>query len=418
MFWFRYRKNFFRRLLIVFVGSSMILPVFGQVDFCLDCVVDDEVSTRSDHIPQNVLSVDDDVYLTGYVQSLLDMHYHDFRVMVVILEKKAHLFNLPPDERLAGDVISFVEDLPFIETVICESRGFGQDSLTDGAHSSHNARACSKKFKKVKFPFCCVKKGIWFPQNTLLFAPLVADPHQVTNGACLRLNDDVVGDCVGATFFGGDFVFLRILNVWKWLGDMDLGLQAGIFSVFDLNHPEGCLVNSDFFVSVLVTYAVDKWSWRARLWHLSSHLGDEFLVTNPTFPRLNPSDEGIDFFVSYHMNRCLRLYSGIGYIFSRDISFPEQPFYFEIGTEVRPFGLRDREKNIYAQPIFGIHLRFWEEQDFSLDQTYILGMEWGRFMDTGRKVRAFFEYHEGFSKEGQFVRDRSSYYGFKMTYGF
>ena len=65
-----------------------------------------------------------------------------------------------------------------------------------------------------------------------------------------------------------------------------------------------------------------------------------------------------------------------------------------------------------------MHFRFWEEQDFSIDQTYILGMEWSKFQDIGRKVRAVIEYHQGFSYEGQFVRKECDYYGFRLSYGF
>ncbi|WP_032739943.1 DUF1207 domain-containing protein, partial [Chlamydia psittaci] len=84
-------------------------------------------------------------------------------------------------------------------------------------------------------------------------------------------------------------------------------------------------VNSDFFVAGLLGFAVDKWSFRLRLWHLSSHLGDEFLLTHPDFPRFNLSDEGIDVFASLHYNPQIRLYGGVGYIISRDLTFPERP---------------------------------------------------------------------------------------------
>ncbi|MEG2027308.1 MAG: DUF1207 domain-containing protein [Victivallaceae bacterium] len=414
--------------LSVLIGVSRLtdLEATGDfIDFCFECIKEEDDFVRVDHIPDRVSCNEDDTYLTGYVQSLLDMHYCDFRTIVVVLEKKAYLFNLPKDTRSSLDVVNFVRELPFISEVICEISSYENFIKTQpdfvktrpDLKSPESMCTCQQSFKP-SFPFCCCKKGIWFPQNTVLFAPLVADPHQVTNGACLRFDDEAIGNHVGATFFGGDFIFLRVMNVGHWKGDMDFGIQAGIFSVFDLDHPEGCLVNSDFFVSFLSSYAINKWSWRFRLWHLSSHLGDEFIVANPGFPRLNPSDEGVDAFVSYRINRCLRLYGGLGYIFSRDRTFPEQPFYFELGSELRPFGLRDKEKNLYAQPIFAMHLRFWEEQNFVSDQTYILGMEWGRFMDVGRMIRAFFEYHHGFSKEGQFIRDRSSYYGFKVTYGF
>ena len=74
------------------------------------------------------------------------------------------------------------------------------------------------------------------------------------------------------------------------------------------------------------------WSFRFRLWHLSCHLGDEFLLCNPDFDRRNLSDEGVDLFVSYQFGMPLRVYVGLGYIYDRDDEFPEEPLYVEWGT--------------------------------------------------------------------------------------
>ncbi len=65
-----------------------------------------------------------------------------------------------------------------------------------------------------------------------------------------------------------------------------------------------------------------------------------------------------------------------------------------------------------------MHFRSWEEHDFDVDQTYALGVEWSNIKGTTRKVRIFVEYHDGFSKEGQFVRERSNYVEIRTTYGF
>ena len=77
------------------------------------------------------------------------------------------------------------------------------------------------------------------------------------NAASLRVDDDVIGKHVGAVSFGGEYILLRLKDVWCWHGDLDLGVQAGIFSVFDLDNPEACLVNTDFYVAALFEYAFD-----------------------------------------------------------------------------------------------------------------------------------------------------------------
>ncbi len=398
---------------LVFIGyfSSCVTAGAQEAGRCPDCESFKKAVHRSDQLPENIQESENGCYLTGYVQALVDMHFLDSCTQVVVENNVAYLFSLPVDTVLSNAIIEFIKDLPFIASVEICTR-----SYQECCKSYREDRPILPKQKALGTEIVCGKEGVWLPQNTILFAPLIADPRQVTNSAGIRFNEKVVGNRVGSAIFGGDFILLRLFDVSRFHGDVDIGIQGGVFSVFDLDHPDSCMVNSDFFVAGLLGFAVDKWSFRLRLWHLSSHLGDEFLLTHPDFPRFNLSDEGIDVFASLHYNPQIRVYGGVGYIISRDLTFPERPLYIEAGAELRPFGLR--EGNLHAQPIFAMHFRFWEEQHFGIDQTYILGMEWSKFRDVGRKIRAFVEYHQGFSKEGQFVREPCNYYGFRLTYGF
>lgn len=378
--------------------------------------------TRADNIPQTHVANMCDEYLTGYVQALVDMHYYEFQVRTIVHEGTVYVFNLPNNELIASSIVCFIYDIPCINCVerigccpdefICALKACDEEAANAIAESDAYQSMCC-----MPAPGCQIR-GIWFPQNTVLFLPLIADPRQPMNAASLRFNDNVVGKHVGAVSFGGDFIFLRLKDILYWCGDMDLGIQAGIFTVFDLDHPQACLVNTDFFVAALVTYAFDRWSFRFRLWHLSSHLGDEFLLANPGFDRRNLSDEGVDFFASYQYGQPVRLYGGVGYIFSRDKEFPEHPLYFEGGTEIRVFGGRDCFNKLYVQPFLAMNFRTWEEHHFDIDQTYALGVEWSKIQGVGQKFRLWFEYHNGYSREGQFVRERADYFAIKVNYGY
>lgn len=378
--------------------------------------------TRADNIPQTHVADMCDEYLTGYIQALVDMHYYEYEVRVIAHGGVVFVFNLPRNELMANSILCFIYDVPCVmcvervnccpEDFICALGQYDAVAAQEIAVSDAYVGMCCKPQP------CCQIRGIWFPVNTVLFQPLIADPRQVMNAASLRFNDSVIGKHVGAVSFGDDFIFLRLKDVLWLHGDMDLGIEAGIFSVFDLDHPEACLVNTDFFVAALVTYAIDRWSCRFRLWHLSSHLGDEFLLSNPGFDRRNLSDEGVDFFVSYQLGQAIRVYAGIGDIFDRDKEFPEHPLYAEWGAEIRAFGGRDSFNRLYVQPFLAMHFRAWQEHDFDLDQNYAFGVEWSKIQGVGRKFRIFFEYHNGFCKEGQFVRERCSYLALKINYGF
>lgn len=413
MSWNLFLHSIFRAC---FLGVLWFGCAIGSESDCTDCKNKKKTVMRTNQFPEDVCDIgaEKGCYHTGYVQALLDMHFLDSGCQVIVDQSSAYLFQIPVDRVIADSIIEFVKDLPFISTV----------KVCDGSYEECCQKYCTSAPQRVGFPkqrtvgtdLFFGKEGIWLPQNTILFSPLIADPRQATNSAGIRFDGDVIGSCVGSANFGGDFILLRLLDVSSFHGDLDIGIQAGVFSVFDLEHPDACMVNSDFFVSALLGFAVNSWSYRFRLWHLSTHLGDEFLLANSNFARYNLSDEGIDLVVSWRCSPQVRLYGGLGYILFRDDTFPEKPFYCEGGLEYRPFG--HREANIYAQPFFAMHLRLWEEQNFSIDQNYVVGMEWAKFQGIGRKIRAFFEYHKGFSREGQFVKDRSNYYGFRISYGF
>lgn len=381
---------------------------------CCSLWADDEVAvvgppcyrpTRTDNVPACELVNATDEYLTGYLQALVDMNYYEFEVKVVVREKVAYVYNLPHNQLIAQSILSFVYDVP----CICRVQCVPFEPCSNGCVPP----PCCNNYSP-----CCEMSGIWFPQTTVLFAPLVADPRQVTSSAALRFNDNAVGQHVGAVSFGDDYIVYRWKDVWWWHGDLETGIEAGVFAVFDLDHVKACHVNTDFFVSVLFNYAFDVYSFRFRLWHLSSHIGDEFLLSNLDFDRRNLSDEGIDLFASYQLCQPLRLYAGLGYIFDRDKEFPEKPIYVEFGTEVRVFGERYHPDKLYMQPFLAMHFRTWNEHNWSIDQTYALGLEWSKIQGIGRKARLFLEYHDGFSKDGQFLRHRSSYAAIRLMYGF
>ena len=167
-----------------------------------------------------------------------------------------------------------------------------------------------------------------------------------------------------------------------------------------------------------MSYAFDKWAFRFRIYHVSSHLGDEFLVHNPGIVRVNPSMEAIDFFVSYQVNSAIRLYIGPGWVFHSDRTFPiKPPLYLEYGGEWRFLGHRSLYHRLYGTMFIAIYLRHWQVNHWRIDGTYMGGYELSKLQGVGRKMRLFVSYHHGYS-EGQFFKDRTSYTSFGLSWGF
>lgn len=372
--------------------------------------IESMVLTRADNLPFEDFADATDPYLEGYIQALVDMHYYEYRVIVIVKDHHVYLANLPKNELVAHSIVEFVKDLP-------------------GVLSVETKKEMSKEELAVRQTYVEQPRvdGIWFPQSTVLFAPLVADPRQPTYSAALRFGDKVIGNIVAAVSLGDDFPLFRWRNVFPWHGDLQIGIEAGVFAVFNywnVPHKKGSewceLVNTDYFVGIPLTYAFDRWSFRTRIYHISSHLGDEYLANRPKelHKRKNPSMEAIDFFTSYQFSPHLRGYFGPGVVFHSDPTFRIKPLYVEYGMELRLLGKKLYYHRLYGTPFFAVHLENWQQRHWNLDGTYKLGYEISKMQGIGRKMRIYVDYHHGYSYEGQFFNEHTEYGEIGFSWGF
>ena len=118
------------------------------------------------------------------------------------------------------------------------------------------------------------------------------------------------------------------------------------------------------------------------------------------------------------MNRYFRIYVGPGVVFHSDKTYPiKPPLYIEWGGEARFLGRKSFYHNLYGTAFFAFYFRNWQVNSWILDGTYMAGYEWSKLQGVGRKMRVFVNYHHGYS-EGQFFKDRTSWTGFGLSWGF
>ncbi|MGH7391036.1 MAG: DUF1207 domain-containing protein [Candidatus Rokuibacteriota bacterium] len=248
----------------------------------------------------------------------------------------------------------------------------------------------------------------WMPGG-LLFWPLIADPRWPHFSATYQhyLDDPDVGD-VGAVSFGETFTLHRWHLAPHWL---EIGVQAGVFAIFDLN-ADFDLINADYFVAAVLGYRWDKLSALARVFHQSSHLGDEFLLTRSNVNRVNLSYEGIDARISYELwDDVLRPYVGGGYLFRRDPTGLE-PWSVQYGLEFRWPG---REARI--RPIAAVDLQHREENEWGADFSLRAGVQIGSTLQA-RAMQILLEYFSGHSPNGQFYERKIEYLGLGVHFHF
>lgn len=363
------------------------------------------VLSRKDSIPEEVEGATD-TYFEGYIQALIDMHYAEYRVVVLVKNHKVWLANMPKNKLLANSIVSFVRDIPGVKEV----------HVINGVPLA-DAELREKYVERPKI------SGIWFPQMTELFLPIIADPRSVTYSLGWRSGDRVCGKKAVSVSLGDDFPIYRWLDVF-FGGDLQIGIEAGIWSVFNMdpspNYANGSaeLVNTDFYAGIPISFATGPWSFRLRGYHISGHLGDEYIIDHPGVVRLNPSIEAIDFSVCYQATESLRLYLGPGVYVHSDPTFRWKPIYIEYGAEARFLGSKFLKQRLYGTCFIGALWRNLEQLDYNFDGTYRAGYEWSKLQGIGRKFRLYVGYHHGYSLEGQFAKMRTHYFEFNMNYGF
>ena len=244
----------------------------------------------------------------------------------------------------------------------------------------------------------------------IIFKPLIADPRWPHFSATWQhyFGDPQFKD-QAAVSFGESFALYRAkLGPTFW----EIGLHAGVFSIFDLNAASFDLVNADYMVGLPLSFRWEDLSLQLRVFHQSSHLGDEFLLRTRT-NRINLSYQSVDLKVSYELLRVLRLYAGGGWLFGQDPS-SLRPWSVQYGLELSsPWPARPSR----WRPIAAVDVQQHQENDWSADVSARAGIEIDGVLFT-RKLQFLLEYFNGNSPNGQFYKDRVQYFGLGTHFHF
>lgn len=210
-----------------------------------------------------------------------------------------------------------------------------------------------------------------------LFEPIVLDPLEARTSASLlrRTEEGVSKDGLFAPFSIG---FQK--GFFRWSRDerraSELALDVVANTQFEMFHDSQedkfrrYLFNVDFRVGLLYNLKRGNASWRFRVYHLSSHLGDDYLVRNQInyFLPNAVNYEQVDALYAYQW-RSVRLYGGLG-VGLRPAS-ERKRLYTQIGTVWKQ---PNREKLRWWA---GVDVRMIEQTNFHPGVTAAVGIEVG-----------------------------------------
>jgi hypothetical protein len=256
-----------------------------------------------------------------------------------------------------------------------------------------------------------------FPEDQI-FCPIVADPKEPRSFVSLlrstfRSLDDPSGrrTTIASVGLGDSFGLVR------WGGPrtnegVQLDVVGSIFAQFDLDAPSNDLINADYIIGLPLTFRRSGFSTRVRIYHQSSHLGDEYLIRNDDIDRENLSFESVEILVSQELGP-LRLYGGGESIFRREPdTLPSELFH--AGVELRT------GRAGAVQMVTGVDLKTTDLHGWSPALSGRVGLEVARYRPGGhppRLVTLMLELYEGPSPYGQFFQDDISYIGVGLHFG-
>lgn len=238
-----------------------------------------------------------------------------------------------------------------------------------------------------------------FPR-TRLFAPVTADPRWPRFGlGYLHYFGDSQFTNVGAVDAGASIAIVqkKARGGHSW----EIGLQGGIFAIFDFDTPSNDLVNADYLGGITFTYAHDSFSLLTRIIHQSSHLGDEFLLHNEV-ERLNLSYEELNVLASYDPRAWLRVYGGGAVLLRRDPSSLDR-WSLQAGIELRPWTARTKRR---LQLLLAFDLRSWQQNNWVPDASFVAGATLDPIGESSYRVDFVLRYYDGYSPNGQFFTQR------------
>jgi hypothetical protein len=252
-----------------------------------------------------------------------------------------------------------------------------------------------------------VEKNILFPQGQLFYPPMASpkEPRTHVTYLSLKLPDDRIN--IGSVGFGDSFGLVR-RSGWGEADAWQLSISGTVLAQFNMDTSSD-LINADYIIGFPLSYRNGPWSARARLFHQSSHLGDEFLL-NPQRPelrvtRLNLSFETIELLGAVEWGG-FQVAAGPSYI-------------LHTYTDLKRFSVQAGIDYQSREPVFRPTMRLfasalyhaWEETDWNPDFNAKVGINIRSPYAEKRAIQIFGEYFHGNLPFGQFYKLRAEYYG-------
>lgn len=189
-----------------------------------------------------------------------------------------------------------------------------------------------------------------------------------------------------------------------------LDVEGAAFPRLDLDHDQD-MISTDYRVGVPLTYGSGPFQLKLAVYHLSSHLGDEYMLRFPEYPRVNYSRNAIVLGGSYYVTYDLRLYAEGEWAWYTDGG--TKPWELQFGVDYSPVW---SWRSGWGAPFLALNGQIREEVDY--DGAFVLQTGWQWRGQSNHLVRVGVQYFTGKSDQFQFFRRKEEKMGIAMWYDY
>jgi hypothetical protein len=251
-------------------------------------------------------------------------------------------------------------------------------------------------------------QGEFLPKGHL-FEPIILDPLEAQTYGSFLPGYWIEGQKYKGSFVPFAFGFAKPFyrrttqpgHSEEWVLDLASFTQFEAFRDDVTNKAARRIVNTDYKVSIIYNIRRNENNYRIRVYHLSSHLGDDYIYRNKiTAPSPNSVNyELLDFTYSRTVNNW-RLYGGAGIVLRK--SEERKLLSAQLGTFYK------RPSTKATRLVGGVDVKFWQQTDFRPGIHGGIGFELGR---TQNNLTFMLEGYSGFRPYSQFEQQQNSWMG-------
>ena len=242
----------------------------------------------------------------------------------------------------------------------------------------------------------------------IVFRPLIADPAEPQLGTALRSGDfSQRGSLEGIATFGASLPILGFVSANKKTA-VQVGAAGGMIARFDMHTRANDIVSEDYEIGFPVWMRSGIFGARFRVYHRSSHIGDEFVLNNPGFTRFDMTYEAVEGVTGVTFGGA-RVYIGGDYIY-HNATTRIAPGTLRIGGDLISASGFD-SGSLHGRWVAGLDVKASRDLDWRAAKSAVTGFELSRAGSSSPAMRIMIELSSGPSTAGQFYGKSEKYVG-------